>query len=153
MPTVEIVRNIDKPNTGLMKKPDFSPAPLGRIAQVFLNVNLRRSHDGLLEIAKKRGIDLNEFPRGSYLVFINEVNNRFKLMTPATFTKDGLVIDWLIAYYKSPRGRIDLNTIYNIPKIFSGRGTLDLASSADELLREQLKMKRIRTVKQIAAEK
>lgn len=148
-------KELTKKNSAVLPKPTTNGNSLGRIAQVFLNVDLRQSTDRLLLVAnkelRKRGIDLNRFPRGNYLTFINDRADRFKLVTPARFTADGYVMDWVVAYYKSPQGRISLDVLYNIPKIFSGQHELEITNYAHEILDDHLKAKRRRKAKQIAA--
>jgi hypothetical protein len=144
----KIRKNLRANNSPLMEKPDMSPASVGRIAQVFLNVDLRNSHDGLLDAAVK-GLgkeNVRRFPPKCFLVFINHLGDRFKIMTPARHTEDGLVLDWAILYYRSPSGRITPDIIYNLPKLFAGKGSFEIHAAAKEYLQEELRMKRIRTV-------
>jgi hypothetical protein len=148
-----LARELRKANVALIQNPKALSRTPGNIAQVFLNVDLRNSYDGLLTLAEKelrkqnRKLNLHEFPRGNYLVFINERGNRFKLLTPARHTKDGLVIDWIVAFYKNPTGhRIDANVIYEIPLIFSGRHTLELEEKAQMVLEDRLRYRRNRVL-------
>ena len=141
---------LSKRNSTLFQSPDLRPDPVGRIVQGYFDVDVRNSHDGLLTIArrdfKRNGLDVDRLTPRSFLIFFNEKGNRFKLMVPARYTPDGRVFDWAVLYYKSPIGRVTLKLILDLPRILSGQGELALANSGMELLQEELRMKRVRTV-------
>ncbi len=66
--------------TALIPRADLSASKgAGRIAQVILDVDLRNSHDGLMEIAKQKGLSLKDLKPGQYLVFVNLNRDRFKI--------------------------------------------------------------------------
>lgn len=108
----------------LNSKADYRPSHTGRLVQVFLNTTMICAHKGLTEICKKHGIKVGELKNGEYVVFINTAQNRIKIYTSNN----------VIAYYKAPTGRIDLQTIRRIPGCFTG--SVDFAM--DRALREVL---------------
>lgn len=82
------------------------------IIEVFLNVNMGRSHDGLGEIAKKNKIDVGSLEPGTYVVFINRAQNRAKIYAHGD----------VIAYWRAASGqKLNLETIQNIPRAFQGK--------------------------------
>jgi|SRR5581483_109634 len=82
-----------------------------RVLQVFLNADLRCSHDGLTEIAKKGGLNVKELKPGQYVVFLNAAKNRMKLYAANN----------VVAYFKSPEGGIiDPRTLCDLPRAFNG---------------------------------
>lgn len=101
--------------TALIPKADLSSAkgPAGRIAQVILDVDLRNSHDGLMEIARKRGVSLKDLKPGQYLVFVNLQRDRFKIFAPAPNGRGAIIV-----YYRAYQGRVDRESIETIPQAF-----------------------------------
>ncbi len=100
--------------------PKSSPARRleSSILQVFWNVNMSTNPDGLAAIAKKYGdIDVNSLEPGNYLVFINSARTFMKVLA-GTSTPGATVI----AYYRQPKGRIDLQAIQYVPEAFLGKG-------------------------------
>lgn len=82
-----------------------------RVLQVFLNADLRCSHDGLREIAKKGGLDVKELQPGQYIVFLNAAKDRLKLYASGN----------VVAYMKQPDGgKIDPRMIAELPRAFNG---------------------------------
>lgn len=134
-----------KNNTSLVSKPDYTPATHGgRLVQCFLNVDLRNSHDGLLEIARKRGVDFQKLKLGQYLAFINEQKNRFKIFALAPNGRGAIII-----YYKSYQGRIDREAIQSVPLAFGSKQMIEAGPKTVEGLDDHLRMQRVRTVKAI----
>lgn len=81
------------------------------ILRVFINADLRAGHDGLSQLAKENGIKTSEIEPGSFLVFINTGKNKLKVYAS----------NQVIAYLKLPNGKINMNTIRELPKVFNGR--------------------------------
>jgi hypothetical protein len=130
--------------SSLIKRPDLAKVGAGyagRIAQLIMNCDLRCSHDGLMEIARKRGISLDNLPQGHYLVFINATADRFKLLTRSS---DGRGI--IIAYYRSFAGRIQRDSIEDLPRAFGIGNSLQSGREVARKLDEQLAYKRARRV-------
>lgn len=88
----------------------------GRIVQVFLNADMRQGHSGLKKLAESYGIYPELFERGEYLVFINRQQKMLKVMAG----KD------LIAFYKSPSGRLTMESIQYIPEAFLSDGNFEM---------------------------
>jgi len=132
---------------GIIRKPDVGrvvSGHSGRLAQVILNVDLRNGHEGLLEIARKAGVDIDKLPVGHYVCFVNPQLNRFKIMTLAP-NRRGTII----AYYKQFEGRIERETIQSLPQAFgvSGDGFYagrELGEKLDEKLKYQRVPRRVR---------
>lgn len=132
-----------KKNTAVVASADLSPASNGgRIAQVLLNVDLRNSHDGLMEIAKKRGITAEDLKPGQYLVFVNDNKDRFKIFAMAPSGRGAIV-----AYYKSYAGRVDRAEIETVPAAFGIKKRFSTREDIAERMDEELRYKRVRTVK------
>lgn len=119
--------------TALIPRPDLSAArnPAGRIAQVILDVDLRNSHDGLMEVARKRGVSLSDLKPGQYLVFVNLQRDRFKIFAPAPNGRGAIIV-----YYRAYQGRVDRQAIETIPQAFGMRSGFEtgakLAAKLDE---------------------
>lgn len=133
-----------KDNVALVGRPDYSPSTSGRIAQVFLNVDLRNSHDGLMEIARKRGVDISKLEIGHYVVFINDQKNRFKLFAPSANRRG-----FIVAYYKSYDGRIDRQEIEMLPQAFGVKKRFETSNRIADKLDETLKYQRVRQVRDL----
>lgn len=95
-----------------------------RVLQVFLNADLRCSHDGLREIAKKGGLDVKDLQPGQYIVFLNAAKDRLKLYASGN----------VVAYMKQPDGgKIDPRMIAELPRAFNGT-TINYESAIKEAL-------------------
>lgn len=131
----------------LTPRADFSPASgttAGRIAQIILNVDLRNSHDGLMDIAKKRGVDFDKMGPGQYLVFVNDQKNRFKIFAPSPSRRGAIIL-----YYKSYQGRVDRDEIISVPAAFGVKKHIDINERLSNSLDESLAYKRVRVVKEL----
>lgn len=87
----------------------------GQVIQCFLKSDLRCGHDGLAALAKKDGIRVKDLVPGQYVVFINARQDRMKLYAT----------NQVVAYIKPEGGRIDLNTVREIPRVFLASGKID----------------------------
>lgn len=95
-----------------------------RVLQVFLNADLRCSHDGLREIAKKGGLDVKDLQPGQYIVFLNAAKDRLKLYAANN----------VVAYMKQPDGgKIDPRMIAELPRAFNGT-TINYETAIKEAL-------------------
>lgn len=108
--------DLNKINTGIRKSPLTTKR--GGIVQVFLNVDMRNMHNGLGKIAKESGIDVNQLDPGQYVVFINSQKNKVKI-----FASNDVV-----AYHRTKSGKIQMETIREIPRSFRG-GAFDYDSA------------------------
>lgn len=101
---------------------------MAKAIRVFFNVDLRCSHEGLEAVAKKNQIDPAKLQPGEYLVFINNYQDRIKLYAS----------NHVVAYYKSPHGRIDLRAISKIPEAFKASGKIDYDAAVKKVIEEHL---------------
>ena len=118
--------------TALIPRADLSASKgAGRIAQVILDVDLRNSHDGLMEIAKQKGLSLKDLKPGQYLVFVNLNRDRFKIFAPSPNGRGAIIV-----YYRAYQGRVDRAAIETIPQAFGMRSGFEtgtkLAARLDE---------------------
>ncbi len=105
----------------------------GHIIRCFLDSDLRCSHDGLAEQAKKSGIKVEDLKTGEYVVFVNHKKDRVKVY--AAFN--------VLAYLKLPPGTsMDLNVIRAIPRAFTASGRLDYDKALKETVEEKLNKER-----------
>lgn len=97
----------------------------GRIVQVFQDCDLRCSHMGLSEIAKKAKIDLGKLAPGEYVVFFNTSRTHVKIA--AAFGT--------LAHRRSEHGRFfDASCIVSVVRAFHNTGRLDY----DEAIKDRL---------------
>jgi hypothetical protein len=134
----------------LYERPDMTPDPVGRVAQGYFDQDMRNSHKGLLLVAqrdfKRHGLDVRDLPPRYLLVFFNEKGNRYKIMMPSKYTQDRKVYSWIVLYETEPVGRVSMEQILRLPQKVAGRGMFSIAPAGAELLQEELRMKRVRTV-------
>lgn len=104
----------------------------GRIIRVFPETNCINSHNGLTEIAKKAGIDVASLPENQYLVFINKAQTLVKVLTSSN----------ILAFYHSPKGRITMAAIQNIPYAFMSTEQFDMNRAIEMALEELLERKK-----------
>jgi hypothetical protein len=83
-----------------------------RIVRYFSDIHMGNSHQGLREIAKKHGVDVNELPWGEFVIFVNARQTMLKM-----YSQGGM-----IAHLRMPDGvKIDPRTIRLLPKFFNGK--------------------------------
>lgn len=80
------------------------------ILRVFINADLRAGHDGLSKLAKDNGLNTQQIEPGSFLVFINTAKDKLKVYAS----------NQVIAYLRLPKGKINMNTIRELPRVFNG---------------------------------
>lgn len=97
-----------------------------RIQEIFFDTDLRNGLDGLIDVAKKRNVDIDKLKKGDFLVFVNTKRDKMRLVP----CKD------LFANYRSPTGRIELNMIRHIPEYFDG-SELGFSKALEKALREK----------------
>lgn len=79
-----------------------------RIARVFFDVSMANGFDGLKRIARSHKLNPDVMNDGEFVVFINRAQTMIKCLTPGN----------VMAFYKSPSGRITLDAVKHIPKAF-----------------------------------
>ena len=90
-----------------------------QIVRVFLEVDMRNSHKGLGEIARRHHISVSSLRDGDLVVFINKSRTIMKLYG----SRNTLV------FTKSEEQPIDLAAIQHIPKIFNQRKTVNIGKA------------------------
>lgn len=114
----------------LVKRPllsrSYSPSSQMRILQVFLNADLRGSHNSLIVLGKAHGLDLVNLAQGQAVVFINKRRTLMKIYVTGN------------SFSFTRRGFIDLEAIKHLPKSFGANEDFDydraLAISLEERL-------------------
>lgn len=85
-----------------------------RIAKLFLDVSMCLGHDGLIDIAKKARVNVNELAEGDLLMFINRKGTRLKVLGA-----QGAVL----GYLRMPGNRpLMLEALQYIPQTFGAEG-------------------------------
>lgn len=106
------------------------------ILQIFHDTDLRNSHVGLSQIAKKHGIDVTKIRNKEHLLFLNAAKTKVKL-----YSSHGLV-----SYYLSPSGKLNLHMIEELPSAF-GAGGFDFKKAErlalDKLLARKERRKKL----------
>lgn len=100
------------------------------ILQVFLNADLRGSHNHLIEIADKYKIKLPELGKNQAVIFINKKQTLMKCYVAGdtfSFTR---------------RDRIDLNAIKHLPEAFGYSGEFDYDKALGIRLEELMDRKK-----------
>lgn len=102
---------------------------MNKIISVFPNSDLRSSHKGLSILAvKAKRKNSNELLNGEFHLFLNRSQSMFKM----------LAANNVLVHYKSPRGRVDIQTIQYLPECFNG-GKLDYDKALKAVLEKTLK--------------
>jgi hypothetical protein len=101
---------------------------MSKVLRIFLHTDMRCAHEGLTKLASEEKVDIKGLVPGEFLVFINTAMDRIKLMAANS----------VVAYYKSPHGKIDLRTISKIPQAFRASGRIDYDSSLKDIIEEHL---------------
>jgi hypothetical protein len=104
---------------------------VNKIIQVFLNISMQNQHDGLAEIAMENDVDVKKLKPGQLVVFINSEKTKLKV-----FGANGV-----LAYFRSPHGRIEMQMIQHIPEAFSGGG-IDFKAALKVTLEQIFEKKR-----------
>lgn len=104
------------------------------IIRCYLNSDLRAGHDGLAKVALKDKIRVQELSPGEFVIFINARKDKVKVYAAQN----------VVAYLRSPSGRIDMNTIREIPRVFNG-AAINYDAALKKILSENL-LKRNRHV-------
>ena len=89
-----------------------------RLLHIIHETDMRCSHEGLLVRAKEAGVPLTKMGPGDVIAFLNTGKDRLKVLA-FTSEKDG---HGILAYYRSPHGRVPLEAIEFIPEAFGGDG-------------------------------
>lgn len=106
---------------------------MSKVLHVFLGMDLRAGHVGLMVHAKKAGVE--ELPKGSAIIFINAKKNKMK-----SYSWNGVV-----SYIRSEEANrpIDLSVIDELPKAFDTNGHMDYAKALKVTLEKKLAQKKL----------
>lgn len=104
----------------------FRARPLRmRILQVFLNADLRGSHNSLILTGKTYGLQLDKLTENQAVIFINKKKTLMKVyVTGNTFSF-------------TRRERIDLEAIKHLPEAFGATGEFDYDKALEKSLTER----------------
>jgi len=116
----------------ILKQPDLRRSQEPKIIQVFLNSDLRASHNGLDLQAKKNKIETQLIEDGQFLVFINRSKTMFKI-----FAANNTLV-----FHKSRSGMIDLRAIEELPKVFKSTHSIDFQAALKKVLLKEFARKR-----------
>ena len=107
----------------------------GKVRRYFPDSDMRMSHDGLTEHAKKEGFDLSSLRPGQYVVFFNKDRTHLKLAGAyGTITSK-----------RSEHGRFfDLTCINEVVESFNNTGKIDYDAALEKKLHELLARKHAR---------
>ncbi len=108
-----------------------------RLMNFFFDSDLRSGHTGLTKVAKKNRINTDSLQPGEFVIFINKALSAFKLYGSNN----------TLVYYRSPRGRIDLNTIQFLPQVFNA-GQLNYSKALELAFHKRRGTKYVPVIKQ-----
>lgn len=105
----------------------------GKLKQIFTDVDMRCSHDGLAIVAKKGQIDITKLNEGEYVAFFNAKKNHLKIAAA----------HHVIASKRAPQGRFyDMACITEVVRAFHNTGKVDYEAALKKRLVELLERKR-----------
>lgn len=81
------------------------------IRKCIMDADLRGGHDYLARLAMTGGLDITTLKQGDVVVFLNRKQDKVKVYAHNN----------IIAYWRSPSGRISLDMIRWIPRCFNGK--------------------------------
>jgi len=98
-----------------------------KLIRCFLGTDLRCQHDGLTKLAHKQKVDVDKLKPGQHIIFINNALNKLKMYSSGN----------ILSYLRLPNGRIDLNTLGDIPRAFGS----DMKTKYTSALKKQIERK------------
>ena len=108
-----------------------STRPGLRILQVFLNADLRGSHNSLTLLGAAHRIDLPNLKKGLAVVFINRTRTLMKVFVAGN------------TFAFTRRDRIDVEAIKHLPEVFGAVGEINYDAALRILLEEKLGKKAV----------
>ena len=90
-----------------------------RVVHWLPETDLRNSHDGLTDLAKKKlGVRVDELKIGECIMFINSSWTAFKILMPVAKDRGGGAI---VLHYKHPAGhKLNPKAVLNVPRFMRG---------------------------------
>lgn len=110
---------------------------MARLLYVIPEADFRCRHYGLWELAKKKGVDPTKLNKGDIIAFLNNSKDMIAVIA-VTGEADSVGV---LAYYRSPHGRIEPHAIQFIPEVFGG-GVLDMRKATAKALQKLVPVKR-----------
>lgn len=91
-----------------------------KAVHVFLSVDMRKGHDGLIEYAKNRKVNLRELPDETAAVFINRQRDKMKTYS----------YNHVVGYMRSEKHRpFDIAAVDHFAMAFKKDGTMDYSKA------------------------
>lgn len=107
---------------------------MARLLNIFFNVDLRCSHDGLKALCAKKRVGLSKLEQGDCVIFINRDMTKLKMFASGTEC---------LLHLKKEKGRIAPETIPLLPHYVSG-GKLDYNSALKTAIEKHLQRRKSR---------
>lgn len=104
-----------------------------RILRIFRNTSMANQHDGLVSIASRKGVDLNNLKQGEHVIFLNHIKTLKGPDKIKWYSSGGLLS------YKRNNGRVlKLEVIEEVLKAFDVGGKFEWDKAERKKLEEQL---------------
>ena len=113
---------------------------MARILHVIQNADFRCRHEGLMAMARKAQVNMDELRVGDIVVFLNVARDRLICISVLP-EQDSF---GLLSYYRSPHGRVPMEAIQFIPQAFGATG-LNMNAAIRSGLEQLLKKKTRKT--------
>lgn len=107
-----------------------------KLLHVFLDADMRCRHEGLFKFMKTNRVNPKTLRPGDIVAFLNRRKDR--LMVIGVLDEENSY--GVLAYYRSPSGRVAAEAIQYIPKVFGGMG-LDMGEAVRKSLIDILSRK------------
>jgi len=115
---------LDYYNSNVLEVPDTSDPSKDkddglRVAQVFINTDMRTWHKGLAKLCATHGINVDDLTPGQVVVFINNKRTKLKMYCA----------NKIVAYLNNGQERLTFEQLSAIPEAFRGPGAYDLGQA------------------------
>lgn len=105
---------------------------MNKVIRMFLDVDMRNQHSGLINLAASKKVNLRELARGEHVVFINNPCNRVKVFSHGN----------ILTYLWREKGRIDIQAFSEIAGAFNDDGSINFDKALKDSLIKRLEKKR-----------
>lgn len=109
------------------------------LMRIFWDTDMRGRHEALKQKAKDAGVNFEKLKPGDLLAFVNAARDRVMVLAPVSGEADSFGV---LAYYRSPHGRIDEFALQYIPEAFGG-GKLNMAKATEKAVLQRLAKKKL----------